>query len=195
MQLLEACARGKPDAGQPPASTHRMRGTLMRLLLAIGTAVLSLTIVAPVYAQQEQHDQQEEEKAKPAQDEKKAQPDRKQEEKSAQQEKSARPEEKNSKPEEKNARQEQQRTPEAKPERQEQHASAAAFLTTATKPTLDANTVFGLAKAITAITAFNTAAIGSDSPVCGRATGSTRKTFMWSTLTACITCVTPCTQA
>src|SRR5208283_5186688 len=111
MQLLEACARGKPDAGQPPASTHRMRGTLMRLLLAIGTAVLSLTIVAPVYAQQEQHDQQEEEKAKPAQDEKKAQPDRKQEEK-------------NSKPEEKNARQEQQRTPEAKPERQEQHASA-----------------------------------------------------------------------
>ena len=96
----------------------------MRLLLAIGTAVLSLTIVAPVYAQQEQHDQKEEENAKPAQDEKKAQPDKKQEEKSAQQEKSARPEEKNSKPEEKNARQEQQRTPEAKPERQEQHASA-----------------------------------------------------------------------
>ncbi len=95
----------------------------MRLLLAIGTAVLSLTIVAPVYAQEEQHDQKEEERAKPAQEEKKAQPDQKQE-RSAQQEKNARPEEKNSKPEEKNAKQEQQRAPSAKPEKQEQHASA-----------------------------------------------------------------------
>jgi len=116
----------------------------MKLVGIIGTAVLSLTLAAPVYAQQEQHEQQEEQKAKPAQDEKKAQPEKKQEEKSVQQEKSAKPEEKNakqeeksakpeeknakseeknSKPEENNARQEQQRTPEARPEKQEQHAS------------------------------------------------------------------------
>jgi hypothetical protein len=91
----------------------------MRLLSAIGTAVLSLTIVAPAYAQQEQHEQKEEEKGKPEQEkEKKAQPEKpaKQEQRSAQ-------EEKNTRPEEKNARQEQQRAPEAKPERQEQHAS------------------------------------------------------------------------
>jgi len=79
---------------------------------------LTLGVAAPVYAQQEQHEQQEEQKAKPAQDEKKAQPEKpaKQEEKNAQ-------EEKNTKPEEKNAKQEQQRAPEAKPEKQEQHAS------------------------------------------------------------------------
>ncbi|MGA2859405.1 MAG: hypothetical protein ABSE40_21265 [Candidatus Sulfotelmatobacter sp.] len=92
----------------------------MKLVGVISTAVLSLTlgVAAPVYAQQEQHDQQEEQKAKPAQDEKKAQPEKpaKQEEKNAQ-------EEKNTKPEEKNAKQEQQRAPEAKPEKQEQHAS------------------------------------------------------------------------
>jgi hypothetical protein len=79
----------------------------MKLVGVISTAVLSLTlgVAAPVYAQQEQHDQQEEQKAKPAQDEKKAQP------------------EKPAKQEEKNAKQEQQRAPEAKPEKQEQHAS------------------------------------------------------------------------
>jgi len=71
----------------------------MRLLSAIGTAVLSLTIVAPVYAQQEQHEQKEEEKAKPEEKEKKAQP-------------------------EKPVKQEQQRTPQAKPEEQEQHANS-----------------------------------------------------------------------
>ena len=90
----------------------------MRLLSAIGTAVLSLTIVAPVYAQQEQHDQKEEEKAKSEEKEKKAQP-----EKPVKQEQSRAQEEKNTRPEEKNARQEQQPTPEAKPARQEQHAS------------------------------------------------------------------------
>ena len=59
----------------------------MRLLLAIGTAALSLSIVAPAYAQ-EQHEQNEQEKAKPAEErEKKAQP-----EKSAKQEASARAE-------------------------------------------------------------------------------------------------------
>lgn len=109
----------------------------MRLLSVIGTAVLSLTIVAPVYAQQEQHEQKEEEKAKPAQEEKKAQPAKparqeeksaqperstKPAEKSAQQERSAKPEEKNAKPEERNAKQDQQRRPEAKPEKQEQRA-------------------------------------------------------------------------
>src|SRR5208282_1272939 len=92
----------------------------MKLVGVISTAVLSLTlgVAAPVYAQQEQNEQQEEQKAKPAQDEKKAQPEKpaKQEEKNAQ-------EEKNTKPEEKNAKQEQQRAPEAKPEKQEQHAS------------------------------------------------------------------------
>jgi hypothetical protein len=106
----------------------------MKLVGIIGTAVLSLTLAAPVYAQ-EQHEQQEEQKAKPA--EEKAQPAKpakqeeknaKPEEKNAQQERNAKPEEKsaqqekNAKPEEKNAKQEQQRAPEAKPEKQ-QHAS------------------------------------------------------------------------
>jgi|SRR5208282_2416057 len=79
-----------------------MEATLMNLVGFISTAVLSLTLVAaaPAFAQ-EQHDQQEEQKAKPAQDEKKAQPEKsaKQEEKPAAQEKNARPEEKNAKQE------------------------------------------------------------------------------------------------
>ena len=90
----------------------------MKLVGVIGTAILSLTLGASsaAYAQ-DQHDQQEDQKDKPA--EKKAQPEKpaKPEEKNAQ-------EEKNTKPEEKNAMQEQQRAPEAKPEKQEQHASA-----------------------------------------------------------------------
>jgi hypothetical protein len=85
-----------------------MEATPMKLVGIIGTAVLSLTLAAPVYAQQEQHDQQED-KDKPA--EKKAQP-----------EKPAKPEERTAKPEEKNAKQEQQRAPEAQPEKQEQRA-------------------------------------------------------------------------
>jgi hypothetical protein len=89
----------------------------MRLLSAIGTAVLSLTIVAPVYAQQEQHEQKEEEKAKPEEKEKKAQP-----EKPGKQEQGRAQEEKNTRPEEKNAKQEPQRSPEAKPATQMQHA-------------------------------------------------------------------------
>jgi hypothetical protein len=96
-----------------------MEATPMKLVGVIGTAVLSLTLAAPAYAQQEQHDQQEEQKDKPAQDkEKKAQPEKlaKQDEKSAQ-------EEKNAKPEEKNAKQEQQRTPEAKSAQPAQRAS------------------------------------------------------------------------
>ncbi|MFZ0421025.1 MAG: hypothetical protein WAM04_23190 [Candidatus Sulfotelmatobacter sp.] len=110
----------------------------MKLIGLVSTAVLSLAIAAPVYAQQEQHDQQEE-KDKPA--EKKAQPDKsaKPEEKSAQPEKNAKPEEKsaqqpekNAKPEEKKAQQQDQdknnkpaernaQQQQAKP--QEQHAS------------------------------------------------------------------------
>ena len=48
----------------------------MQLAGIISTAVLSLTlgVGASAFAQQEQHDQQEEQKARPAQDEKKAQP-------------------------------------------------------------------------------------------------------------------------
>jgi hypothetical protein len=94
-----------------------MEATPMKLVGIISTAVLSLIlgVAAPAYAQQEQHDQQEEAKEKPA--EKKAQPEKpaKPEEKSAQ-------EEKNVKPEAKSTQQEQQRTAEAKPEKQAQHA-------------------------------------------------------------------------
>jgi len=75
----------------------------MKLVGVISTAILSLALGAasPAFAQ-EQHDQQEEQKAKPAQDEKKAQPEKsaKQEEKPAAQQK------KNAKPAEKNAPQE-----------------------------------------------------------------------------------------
>ncbi|MGA7694972.1 MAG: hypothetical protein WCA76_08070 [Candidatus Sulfotelmatobacter sp.] len=81
----------------------------MKLVGVISTAILSLSLgaAAPVYAQ-EQHDQQEEQKAKPAQDEKKAQPAKpaQQEDKGAQQ--------KTAKPEEKNARQEKTAKPEEK---------------------------------------------------------------------------------
>ena len=82
----------------------------MKLAGVIGTAILSLTLGASsaAYAQ-DQHDQQEEQKEKPA--EQKAQPEKaKPEERNAQQEK-------NTKPEQKTA----QRAPEAKPA---QHASA-----------------------------------------------------------------------
>jgi len=80
----------------------------MKLAGVIGTAILSLTLGASsaAYAQ-DQHEQQEEQKDKPA--EKKVQPEKpaKQPEKNAQ-------EEKNTKPEEKTA----QRAPEAKPAQQ-----------------------------------------------------------------------------
>jgi hypothetical protein len=82
-----------------------MEATPMKLIGIVSTAVLSLTLVAaaPVFAQ-EQHDQQDEQKAKPAQDDKKAQP-----EKNAKPaEKNAKQEDKNAKPAEKNAQQEQQ---------------------------------------------------------------------------------------
>jgi flagellar biosynthesis GTPase FlhF len=117
----------------------------MNLVGVFSTAVLSLTLVAavPVYAQQEQRDQQEEQKARPAQqEEKKAQPVAKQEEKNAQQqnkntqqeqknvqqqdrsnqsaEKNTQQQNRNSQQEEKNAQ--QQHTQQARPQQQEQRA-------------------------------------------------------------------------
>ena len=95
----------------------------MKLVGAISTAVLTLTLGVgiPAYAQQEQHEQQEENKEKPAQEkEKKAQP-----EKSAQPEqKNARQEDKNAKPEEnKAARQEENKVkPEENNARQEKNS-------------------------------------------------------------------------
>ena len=87
----------------------------MKLIAMIGTAALSLILgaTALAYPQQEQHDQQEEQKDKPAHpEEKKAQP-AKQEEKTGQQKENAKPEEKNA----------QQHPQEAKPEKQAQHAA------------------------------------------------------------------------
>jgi transcription termination factor Rho len=123
----------------------------MRLIGAISTAVLSLIIAVPAYAQQEQHDQQEEQKARPAQDEKKAQPEKtakpgdknvQQEEKNTQEqgrnknqeEKSAQQQDKNNKQEEKNAQQQdrnnqqenrnvQQRSQPSEPAQQAQHGN------------------------------------------------------------------------
>jgi hypothetical protein len=93
----------------------------MKLVGIIGAAVLSLTLAAPAYAQQEQHEQQED-KDKPA--EKKAQPEKpaKQEEKTAKPEERNAKQESNARPEEKSAKQEQQRGPDAKPVKQDQRA-------------------------------------------------------------------------
>src|ERR1700689_4216346 len=81
----------------------------MNLVGAIGTAVLTLSlgIGIPAYAQQDQHEQQDENKDKAAQEkEKKVQP------------------EKTDKPEEKNARQDDKSaTQQSKPEQKEEHAS------------------------------------------------------------------------
>ena len=115
----------------------------MKLVGIISTAVLSLTlgVAAPAYAQ-EPHEQQEEQKAKPAQDENKAQPAAKQQEQknaqqqdknTKQQEKNAQQQNKNNKSAEQNAQQQnknakqdeknaqQQHSPQAKPEQQAQH--------------------------------------------------------------------------
>ena len=114
----------------------------MKLVGAISTAVLSLTlgVGVPAYAQQEQHDQQEEQKAKPAQDEKKAKPGEKnaqqdknnaQEGKNAQQqdknnkeEKSAQQQDKNTKQEEKNAQQQDRNNQQEQRNAQQQHAQS-----------------------------------------------------------------------
>jgi len=92
----------------------------MKLVGAISTAVLTLSlgIGIPAYAQQEQHDQQEENKDKPAQEkEKKAQP----EQSAKPNEKNARQDEKSVKPEEKNSQ--EQRAQQSRPEQDEKHAS------------------------------------------------------------------------
>ena len=168
----------------------------MKLIGVISTAVLSLTlgVAAPAYAQQEQHDQQEEQKAKPAQDEKQTQAAKsaQQEEKPAtQQEKSTKPEEKNAQ-QEKNTKQEERTAQQAKPEQQAQRAGGngggrnsapvimvvAVFPMPNSRPILDSSTRFVSPKPTTAITASNTVAIRSDSLTRGPATGSTRKTFM-----------------
>ena len=124
----------------------------MKLIGIFSTAVLSLIIAVPAYAQQEQHDQQEEKKAKPAQDEKRAQPQKsaeqgnkngQQEEKNPQQQdrnknqeaKSAQQQDKNNKQEEKNAQQQernnqqenrnvQQRSQPSEPAQQAQRGNA-----------------------------------------------------------------------
>ena len=87
----------------------------MKLIGAIGTAVLTLSLGlgVPLYAQQEQHEQ-EENKDKPAQEKDKAQP-----------EKSAKPEEKNTR-QETNTKEEkstqEQHTQQARSEQQAPHA-------------------------------------------------------------------------
>jgi len=92
-----------------------MEKTLMKLVGVIGTAVLSLAlgVGVPAFAQ-EQHDQQEEQKARPAQDEKRAQPAAKQDEKNAQQQ------EKNAKQEEKNTQQQDRNNQSAEKNTQQQ---------------------------------------------------------------------------
>jgi hypothetical protein len=108
----------------------------MRLLSIISTSVLALTIAAPVYAQQEQHDQKEEEKGKTAQEnEKKEQPSKpaKQNEKNAQQqdknnkqeEKSAQQQDKNNQQENKNAQQQNRNNQQEEKKVQQQHAQSA----------------------------------------------------------------------
>ena len=99
----------------------------MNLVGFISTAVLSLTLIAaaPAFAQ-DPHDQQDEQKAKPAQDEKKAQPEKsaKQEEKpAAQPEKSAKQEEKPAAQPEKNNKPEEKSAQQAKPEQQQKQAA------------------------------------------------------------------------
>jgi len=84
----------------------------MKRIGMISTAVLSLAlgVAAPAFAQQEQHDQQDEQKARSGQEEKKAQPER-----------NAQQQEKNNKSAEKPAEQ-QQHAQQAQPAKQEQHA-------------------------------------------------------------------------
>jgi type IV secretory pathway VirB10-like protein len=105
----------------------------MKRIGMISTVVLSLALgVAASAFAQEQRDQQEEQKAKPAQEEKKAQPEKstKQEQKpAAQKEKAAKPEEKNAQQQSKDTRNaekqpaQQQHAQQAQPEKQEQRAS------------------------------------------------------------------------
>jgi len=109
-----------------------MEATPMKLVGAISTAVLTLTlgVAVPAYAQDQQHDQQEEKKAK-AQDEKKEQPakPKKQDDKNVQQqdknnkqeERSAQQQDKNNKQEEKNAQQQDRNNKQEEKNAQQQH--------------------------------------------------------------------------
>jgi hypothetical protein len=104
-----------------------MEATPMKLVGIISTAVLSLTLgaTATAYAQQDQRDQQEEQKAKPAQDEKKAQPEKpaKQDEKNAQQEnRNTKQEEKNAQQQDRNGKQEEKNAQQTRPEQPAQRA-------------------------------------------------------------------------
>jgi len=96
----------------------------MKLLAAIGTAFLSLTIVAPAYAQQEQHDQPQDKPAKEEKhaqhQEKKAQPEkqRAQQEKPQREKQQAQQEKQQ---QEKPAQRDEQRAKEAKPAQQNEH--------------------------------------------------------------------------
>jgi hypothetical protein len=111
----------------------------MKLLGIIGTLmgttvlslILTLAVAAPAFAQE--HEQQEQEKGKPAQEEKKAQPEKpaakqaekapqKEEKNAKQEERSAQPQDKNNHPAEKTAQ--QQHTQPAQPQKQQQHAAA-----------------------------------------------------------------------
>jgi hypothetical protein len=90
----------------------------MKLVGAISTAVLSLTLGVgiPAYAQQEQHDQQEENKDKPAHEKEKPAQPAKQGEKNAQQQ------DKNNKQEEKSAQQQDRNNKQEEKNAQQQHA-------------------------------------------------------------------------
>jgi hypothetical protein len=94
---------------RPRPTSNSYGGKLVKLLGIISATVLSLSIAAPVYAQ-EQHEQQEEQKDKPAQEEKKTQP-----------EKAAKPENKNTQQEEKNAQQDRNKNQEQKNAQQEKN--------------------------------------------------------------------------
>ena len=96
----------------------------MKLIGLMSSAVLSLTLVAvaPAYAQQEQHEQQDEQKAKPAQhEEKKSQSEKpaKQEQKGAQREEKINTQ--NNRLEDKNTRQEHAQQGKAEPRAQQAH--------------------------------------------------------------------------
>ncbi len=176
----------------------------MKLVGIIGTVLLSLILAAPVYAQ-EQHDQdeqkdQKEQTAKPAQDEKKAETEKsaKQDEKGAQPDKNAKPEEKNAqqekntKPEEKSAQQENNGKQEEKTT--QQHAqpakNAGGIPADRYKANFGREHTFRVSQGDYNNHRFQYGATGSDSPPRGRATGSTRNRFLWSTSAACITFAT-----
>ena len=179
----------------------------MKLAGIISTAVLSFTlgVAAPAYAQQEQHDQQEEQKAKPAQDEKKAQPEkpgtrtssRKRKTRNSRtgtriRKKKARNSKTRTTSRSRRTRSSKRGTTSRKikthsnarnrlsPRSKRSAAMPAAFQTTVTAPILGRSIVFVSANPITVIAASNTAAIRSDSLTRGRATGSTPRTFLWS---------------